>query len=127
MTTENKYLPASLVYIHTNLVEKLGAQPALAPSMRVEQSGEWSIMLYKNANYEPIVNIKSDNPKDTVRKALAFIEGMVSKEEQRAVDWQKGLAKVIDDGHDMNLPDNVLAPLRASSQAMTENLLTVAS
>jgi hypothetical protein len=52
---------------------------------------------------------------------------MVSKEEQRVVDWQKGLAKVIDDGHDMNLPDNVLAPLRASSQAMTENLLTVAS
>jgi hypothetical protein len=36
------------------------------------------------------------------------------------------VAKVIDEGHDLNLPDNVMAPLRASSQAMTENLLTVA-
>jgi hypothetical protein len=68
---------------------------------------------------------KADNPTDAINAALDFIAGMVSKEEQRVIDWQVDLAKVIDDGHDMNLPDNVMASLRASSQAMTENLLTV--
>ena len=55
-----------------------------------------------------------------------YIANMVSKEQRRVNAWQQGLADVIDEGHDLNLPDNVLAPLRASSQAMTENLLTVA-
>ena len=126
MTIEIKDIPAALVDIHTKLVEKLGGQPKLAPSMKVDQQGNWSIGLYKSATYDLLGNIKSDNPTDTIKQAFTFIASMVSKEEQRVIDWQKDVAKVIDDGHDLNLPDNVMAPLRASSQAMTENLLTVA-
>jgi hypothetical protein len=126
MTIELKDIPAALVDIHTKLVEKLGGQPYLEPSISVTQSGKWSISLYKLHGLTGGQRISSDNPTDTIQQAIDFIAGIVSKEEQRVIDWQKGLAKVIDDGHDMNLPDNVLAPLRASSQAMTENLLTVA-
>jgi hypothetical protein len=125
MTIEIKDIPAALVDIHTKLVEKLGGQPYIEPSIKCDQSGEWAVVLWKascNVLAQPI----GDNPTDAINATLAFISGMVSKEERRVIDWQKGLAKVIDDGHDMNLPDNVLAPLRASSQAMTENLLTVA-
>jgi hypothetical protein len=57
---------------------------------------------------------------------LAHVVALKSKEEEAVATWQKDVAKVIDDGHDLNLPDNVMAPLRASSQAMTENLLEVA-
>jgi hypothetical protein len=125
MTIEIKDIPAALVDIHTKLIEKIGGQPYLEPTLACRQSGGWNISLWEiksNIIYRP----DSDSPTDAIKQALDFIEVMVSKEEQRVIDWQKGLAKVIDDGHDMNLPDNVLAPLRASSQAMTENLLTVA-
>jgi hypothetical protein len=126
MTIELKDIPAALVDIHTKLVEKLGGQPYLEPQMRVSQSGDWVISIYKYVRSGGSNRIATDNPTDTIKQALAFIDAMTSKEEQRVINWQNGLAKVIDDGHDMNLPDNVMAPLRASSQAMTENLLTVA-
>ena len=57
---------------------------------------------------------------------LDHVVALKSKEEEAVMAWQKDVAKVIDKGHDLNLPDNVMAPLRASSQAMTENLLEVA-
>jgi hypothetical protein len=125
MTIEIKDIPAALVDIHTKLVEKLGGQPYLAPELRCAQSGKWTISLwFTNSRFAS--QQKGNNPTDTIKAALDFIAGMVSKEEQRVIDWQKDVAKVIDEGHDLNLPDNVMAPLRASSQAMTENLLTVA-
>jgi hypothetical protein len=126
MTIEIKDIPAALVDIHTKLVEKLGAQPYLEPQMRVNQSGDWVISIYKYVHSGGSDRISTDNPTDTIKQSLAFIDAMVSKEEQRVINWQKDVAKVIDDGHGLNLPDNVMAPLRASSQAMTENLLTVA-
>tara|TARA_R110000851_G_scaffold282404_1_gene435926 strand:+ start:162 stop:548 length:387 start_codon:yes stop_codon:yes gene_type:complete len=127
MTIELKDIPAALVDIHTKLVERLGGQPWTYTLLTCNSSGVWSIDLWsEDVSANAISNIRSDNPTNAIKAALDFIAGMVSKEEQRVIDWQKGLAKVIDDGHDMNLPDNVLAPLRASSQAMTENLLTVA-
>ena len=68
-----------------------------------------------------------DNDATTVlAKMLAHVVALKSKEEEAVMAWQKDVAKVIDEGHDLNLPDNVMAPLRASSQAMTENLLEVA-
>jgi hypothetical protein len=124
MTIAIEDIPAALVDIHTKLVEKLGGQPYLPPELKCVQSGKWAIMLWlTHSTYAS--HPKGDNPTEAIKAALDSIAGMVSKEEQRVIDWQKGLAKVIDDGHDMNLPDKVLAPLRASSQAMTENLLTV--
>jgi hypothetical protein len=126
MTIAIEDIPAALVDIHTKLAEKLGGQPCSAPYFLVTQSGTWVIPLHGPEYTDPRKRIESHNPTDAINQALDFIAGMVSKEEQRVIDWHKGLAKVIDDGHDLNLPDNVLAPLRASSQAMTENLLTVA-
>jgi hypothetical protein len=125
MTIAIEDIPAALVDIHTKLVEKLGGQPYMAPYMKCDQSGQWSVVLW-NASCDVIKQPIGDNPTDAIKQALDFIAAMVSKEEQRVINWQKDVAKVIDDGHDMNLPDSVMAPLRASSQAMTENLLTVA-
>jgi hypothetical protein len=125
MKIELKDIPAALVDIHTKLVEKLGGQPYLAPELKCTQSSEWVVNLW--FTHGGIAErAKADDPTDAINAALDFIAGMVSKEEKRVIDWQKDVAKVIDDGHDLNLPDSVMAPLRASSQAMTENLLTVA-
>jgi hypothetical protein len=125
MTIAIEDIPAALVDIHTKLADKLGGQPYMAPYMKCDQSGQWSVVLW-NASCDVLKQPIGDSPTDAIKATLDFIAGMVSKEEQRVIDWQKDVAKVIDDGHDMNLPDSVMAPLRASSQAMTENLLTVA-
>ena len=63
---------------------------------------------------------------DILADMLAHVVALKSAEDEAVMAWQKDVAKVIDDGHDLNLPNNVMAPLRASSQAMTENLLEVA-
>jgi hypothetical protein len=126
MTIEIKDIPAALVDIHTKLVDKLGGQPYIAPVLKCAQSGEWTIMLWLTHSASAS-HPKGDNPTDVIHQALDFIAGMVSKEEQRVVDWGNAQAKLIDDGHSLNLPDEVMAPLRESRKAMTENLLTVAS
>ena len=118
-------IPAALVDIHAKLVEKLGEQPGFGPAIKCDQQGGWGIILY-NRKWDRLHDTRSDSPTAAIKLALDYIAGMVSKDEQRVIDWQKSLAGVIDEGHDLNLPDTVLAPLRASSQAMTENLLTVA-
>jgi hypothetical protein len=125
MTIKIQDIPAALVDIHTKLVDKLGGQPYIAPQITCNQRGNWMVTLW-NTESKIINQPEGGNPTEAIKATLDFIAGMVSKEEQRVIDWQKDVAKVIDEGHDLNLPDNVMAPLRASSQAMTENLLTVA-
>jgi hypothetical protein len=125
MTIAIEDIPTALVDIHTKLVEKLGGQPYLAPELSCYQNGNWMISLW-GIGPDVIGQPQGDNPTEAVQGTLDFIAAMVSKEDQRVIDWQKDVAKVIDDGYDLNLPDSVMAPLRASSQAMTENLLTVA-
>lgn len=123
--TDIKDIPAALVDIHAKLAEKLGEQPGLGPSIECDQQGGWGIILY-NRKWDRLHDTRSDSPTSAIQQALDFIAGMVSKDEQRVIDWQKSLAGVIDEAHDLNLPNTVLAPLRASSQAMTENLIGVA-
>jgi hypothetical protein len=118
-------VPTALVDIHSKLVEKMGGQPNIPPCLRVSQAGVWSIALYQAGTYDDPQIISADSPAKAIKEALDFIENMIGKDEQRVVNWQKDLASVIDEGHDLNLPNTVMDPLRASSQAMTENLLTV--
>jgi len=120
-------IPAALIDIHTKLVEKLEAQPYLTTSMTVTQEGHFVIRLYNDYNMDTLCAARGDSAEESIALALAFIENMKGKEEQRIAKWQKDLAKVIDEGHDLNLPDTVLEPLRSSSQAMTENLLEVST
>lgn len=117
-------IPAALVDIHAKLVDKLEAQPTLAPSMQIAQSGEHTILLYSDKDYYHLYYAEGDTPDKAVKQALNFIAGMVGADQRRVNAWQESLAAVIDEGHDLNLPDNVMDPLRTSSQAMTENLLT---
>jgi hypothetical protein len=124
MTIEIKDIPAALVDIHTKLVEKLGGQPYIAPDIACNQRGNWMVTLWGTKS-DIIFQPEGDNPTDAIKATLDIISGMVSKEEQRVVDWGNAQAKLIDDGHSLNLPDEVMAPLRESRKAMTENLLTV--
>ena len=121
-----KDIPAELTAIHQMIVDRFNAQPFMEPHMTVRQSGLWSIYLYRDRNngkYD-IGIARGDTPADVIAEAKRIIEALPDENTQKKRDWQKKLGNVIDEGHDLSLPDDVLAPLRAGSQAMTENLLT---
>jgi hypothetical protein len=118
-------IPAQLTTIQAALVEKICEQPFLEVSMSVRQSGRWSILLYRgynNVDYK-IGTINADSPDECIDEAFKFIAAMPNAENAAKQSWQGKLGKVIDEGHALNLPDDVMMPLRQWSQAMTENLL----
>lgn len=121
MTYED--IPAALTEIHAALVDKLGAQPTIAPSLSIYQSGSHTIGLYPPKEYKQLFSAKGQTPEEAIRNARDFIAAMMEPETMAKQDWQKSLGKVIDEGHALNLPDEVMQPLRGASQAMTENLL----
>ena len=55
---------------------------------------------------------------------LAHVDALKSVEEEKVLAWQRSLGALIDDGASLDLPDEVMAGLRTSSKAMTENLIT---
>ena len=121
-----KDIPAELTVIHQMIVDCFNAQPFIEPYMTCRQSGAWSVNLYRDYNggkYD-IGIARGDTPAEAIADAKRIIAALPDENTQKKRDWQEKLGNVIDEGHDLSLPDDVLAPLRAGSQAMTENLLT---
>jgi hypothetical protein len=128
MTTEIKTIEdihAALDGIAVVMTNKGITNPR--PDIEFKQGGRITGWLhaYSPIGGEDCVQFMGDDATTVIAEMLAHVVALKSKEEEAVMAWQKDVAKVIDDGHDLNLPDNVMAPLRASSQAMTENLLTV--
>jgi len=120
-------IPAQLVAIHTALVAKISAQPFIDPSLTCRQNGDWSISLYgpfSNGEYEKLARVSSDSPEECIEAAFTAIASLPDPDTAAKLAWHGNLGKVIDEGHALNLPDDVMSPLREVSQAMTENLLT---
>jgi hypothetical protein len=127
MTTEIKTIAdinAALDGIASAMTDKGIEVPR--PDIKFDQGGRVVGWLHASS---PIggrvcVDFNGDDATTVLDDMLAHVVALKSAKEERVMAWQKDVAKVIDEGHDLNLPDNVIAPLRASSQAMTENLLT---
>jgi len=118
-------IPTHLVAIHTALVKKTNEQPFLDLTLIASQSGIWTIGLhrgYNNGDYH-LATIKGDSPQKCIKNAFASIANMPDADEADKRGWQKKLGAVIDEGHDLNLPNQVMQPLRDSFAAMTDNLL----
>ena len=129
MTTEIKTIEdihAALDGIAAAMTDKGILDPR--PDVQLRQEGRVTGWLHSadTIGDKDYVSFYGNSATIVLEDMLAHIVALKSKEEEEAVmAWQKDVAKVIDNGHDLNLPDNVMAPLRASSQAMTENLLEV--
>ena len=70
------------------------------------------------------VDFYGDDASEVAAKMLEFVEALKSVEEESVLAWQRSLGALIDDGASLDLPDEVMAGLRTSSKAMTENLIT---
>lgn len=117
---------ARLTALHTALVDKLGAQPFLAPYLLMDQRA-CVIMIYADRAARPSNDVLHTARAATIAAALAnaeaFVAAMPDRDAKAKADWHRKLGDVIDEGHALALPDEVMAPLRQGSQAMTENLL----
>jgi hypothetical protein len=109
--------------LHKDLVEKTGEQPYLTPRLTVDPAGYCRIDLYAEG-HERLFNARTPSIEETLESAEDFVRNMPELRARTISLWHKKLGEVIDEGHDLALPDEVMQPLRAGSQAMTENLLT---
>jgi hypothetical protein len=121
-----KELTAQLVAMHAALVEKIDAQPFCAPSLKLDTEGNWRVDIWfkfqAGGDYGPKL-FKADTPEASIQAAFDFIAAMPDPATKAKTDWHRKLGDVIDEGHALNLPDDVMTPLRGASQAMTENLI----
>lgn len=122
---KNSEMKAELDRANGLLVEKLGKQPYLRLSLELHDSGKWSCGgAYVDSNMRERISGKfSDTPEGAFKAIFQLIDKIPDPETKAKQAWQGKLGKVIDEGHALNLPDEVMSPLRQGSQAMTENLL----
>lgn len=65
-----------------------------------------------------------DTPREMLDAAWDVLRSLPDPVQTAHTEWHRSLADVIDKGHELALPYDVLAPLRQSSKAMHDNLLT---
>ena len=128
MITETEIF-ARLTALHSALVEKLGAQPFMAPFVWVSDRSCRLSVYDKSRSFggtsDTLYMAKGDTIAACLAVAEAFVASMPDRDAKAKTDWHRKLGDVIDEGHALALPDEVMAPLRAGSQAMTENLAGV--
>lgn len=127
MTTESEIF-ARLTALHSALVDKLGAQPYIEPSLDLHSGGYALIQIWDRSRNSlgmtPVLHrAKADTIAACLADAEAFVAAMPDRDAKAKADWHRKLGNVIDEGHALALPDEVMAPLRQGSQAMSENLL----
>ena len=115
-----------LTSLHTSLAVKLGAQPYLSP--RLSMDSRCQIPIYdkgrrEGGTGETLIWIYADTISECIAEAEAFVAKMPDPEAKALRDWHRKLGDVIDEATTLALPDEVVSPLRASSQAMHKNLL----
>lgn len=117
-----KQISDRLIAMDTAMTEKLDAQPYFAAELTITGGRNWSVRLWATRTSGP-ARFRSEGISEALDLADAFITKMPAAHDMKQHEWQKKLAGLIDEAHDLSLPNEVVDPLRASSQAMTENLL----
>lgn len=114
------------------LEESLSMQKgAIAPDamLGVKSVGSCYIHLAARNGGAPVFGLDDhkiffgDTPEECFAEARDFISKIPDPRSAQRRQWQKKLGAVIDEGHELELPDEVMGPLHAGSQAMTDNLL----
>ena len=113
-----------LVAAHTALVGKMGGQPKIEPSVRLNQSGEIGVTIYGRINYDQIGYAKGETFEDCLYQLDFFIAAMPDPEAAKLHAHMRRVADCIDKGREDGIDDAYITPLVVVKAAMTENLLT---
>jgi hypothetical protein len=120
-------ITAALAKLEALMVEKGVVRPEATLLMKC--SGKFSthigcMYLQKAFGNSDHKIFSETTAQESIQAAFDYINAMPDPAVAERQNWHKDLADVIDRGHAMALPDEVMQPLRQGSQAMTENLLT---
>ena len=126
MTQTHDETQAALDNIAALMIEKGVKTPAASFTQRsqsgcsVHLSGHHTERPFEGKDYK---FIRGNTVREVLDAARAYVEAMPDPETAALKAWHGKLANVIDEGHALALPDEVMTPLRQGSQAMTENLI----
>lgn len=123
MTMTVQEIATALTSIETLLVQKLQGPPKLEMSLSIKVSGRVNVCIYGAKDYDMLHYVTEASAEKCLERTEAFIRAMPDPEHQRLQSWHKKLGEVIDEGHAMVLPDAVMEPLRAGSQAVNDLML----
>jgi len=128
MTLTETEIFARLTALHSALAEKLGGQPYLGgPDLHIDSNNCWITLWDKSVrdggSGQSLHRAIAGTVVACFAAAEAFVAAMPDPVAKAKHDWHRKLGDVIDEGHSLALPDDVMMPLRASSQAMHKNLL----
>jgi len=107
-----------------DLMERGGVNPKASFSLRANETVSVRLIcsneVFDGRNYKFFF---TDTPEEALSAAQYYIAKLPDQRTKKRRAWQKKLGEVIDEGHELALPDDVMQPLHAGSQAMTDNLL----
>jgi len=118
-------LKSELDRVNGAIVDKIGKQPFIRASLTLNFGGQWRAgACYPDREMgERLDGRFCDTPEAAMKSLFDVVDRIPDPDTKAKRDWQGKLGSVIDEGHALNLPDEVMNPLRQGSQAMTENLL----
>ena len=109
------------------IAEAMSAKGIIGPNPEITlKQGRVSAWLHATSNIggRVCVDFYGADVNEVAAAMLAHVYALKSVEEEKVLAWQRSLGDLIDDGAALDLPDEVMAGLRTSSKAMTENLIT---
>ena len=109
------------------IAEAMSAKGIIAPNPEINfKQGRVSGWLHASSMIggRICIDFYGDDVNEVAAAMLAHVDALKSVEEEKVLAWQRSLGALIDDGASLDLPDEVMAGLRTSSKAMTENLIT---
>lgn len=123
---EIQEIQAAIELMAKDLIELGAVLPEV--SFSATSDGRFNIHMSARRNSgffygEDFAVLFAGTPEEALSEARGYTSRIPDQKTMKQRQWQKSLGAVIDEGHSLGLPDEVMKPLRAGSRAMTDNLL----
>jgi predicted RNase H-like HicB family nuclease len=117
-------IQAALDQMVRDLMERGAVNPEASFSLRANEGVSVRLSCTNDMFYDRGLKFFFTNtPEEALSAAQEYIAKLPDPRTVKRRQWQQKLGEVIDEGHELALPDDVMKPLHAGSQAMTDNLL----
>ena len=118
-------IPKKLIELHTILSDKMGEQ-CLNPdfSVRAVDNNPFQLVLWGQNVYSTRYTFSADTIEECFKLAHTHIKELPSLKEIQLGEFQKALAKLIDQGRAHNISLDFVNPLIATAKRLAENVIT---
>ena len=118
-------ISARLIAIHSVIVDRFEAQPAISPSLWVNDRGRAMVVMYRDYNggdYN-LKEVYASTFEEALDAADAFLAALPPINESRRREWMKDLGRHIDKGREIGIETEFLNPLAETMQRLSKNAI----